>query len=115
MFSKTYFKDKAVLFLMLISLLTCLTSIGLILLSVDFSEVKIVYRYLPEAVGEQFEIVNLNYIYTFMTVTVLSLISGWLMSYKIYELHIKGAYLTLGLTNIVLIANLLIIESLLRI
>ena len=115
MITREYFKDKLVLFLNFVNLLLALATIVVILIRIDFNQTKFILRYLPLDSTTQFETADPSYIYTFIVATVLALVAGWIMSYKIYDLFKAGAYFSLVLMGIVLLANLIISEALLRI
>ena len=114
MSGKDFFGNRLILFLGLVTTGLALLNALLIIVRVDFSDTRAILRHWLTGGTSQFDIAEPIYLYSFMIVAFVVLISSWAISYKIYDVFRPAAYFTFFLAQIVLVANFLISEALLR-
>ena len=112
MFTKEFFKDRLILLLGLITIVSTLANILLIIVKLDLSQARVVFRHWLINGNSQFYTVSPTYFYSFIVLALIVLVSSWIVSYKIYDSFKPAAYFTFLFAEIVLIANFLIGEAL---
>ena len=114
MFAKDFFKDRLILFLGLLVFVSSLLSALFILIRLDTSQFKIVFRHWLIDGNSQFHTTSPSDFYSFVVLALLAGFAAWIIGYKVYDSFKPAAYLTFFLTEVVLVANFLISSSLLR-
>ena len=114
MLAKDFFSDRLILLLGLSTIGLTLMSTLLVILRVDLSAARAVLRHWLVEGSSQFAIADPAYLYSFVVAAFIVLISSWAISYKMYETFRPASYFVFFFAQIVLLANFLISEALLR-
>ena len=112
--AKDFFSDHLILLLGLSTIGLTLMNTFLVILRVDLSAARAVLRHWLVDGSSQFAIADPIYLYSFVVAAFVVLISSWVISYKMYNVFRPAAYFVFFFAQIVLLANLLISEALLR-
>ena len=110
MFTKDFFKDKLIILLGGITLLLTGINTALVLLQAELNQASITFRHWIVNGNSQFDTAEPSYIYLFIFMALIVLISSVSISYKIYDYFRPAAYTTFVLGHVVLLANILIAE-----
>ena len=108
MFTKEFFKDRLILFLGLLTTVLALLNILMVVVNVDLTQTKIVFRHLLISGNSQLSTASPTHMYGFIVLAIIVLITSWIVSYKIYDIFKPAAYFTFMFAGIVLLANLLV-------
>ena len=114
MFTKDFFKDRLILFLGALTFALTALNVLFILLSVNFNQTKLIFRHWLINGNSQFYNASPSYFYTFIVLALITLVTSWVISYKVYDSFKPAAYFAFLLAQIVLLAGFLISETLLR-
>ena len=113
MFAKGFFRDRLVIFSGLVATVLTLANILLVVAKVDLNEARVVFRHWLVEGNSQLYVAEPTYMYSFIGLAVLVLISSWVIGYRIYDSYRPAAYFALISSVVVLAANLMVVEVLL--
>lgn len=112
---RDFLRDKLILWVILASLALTVSTILSVILRVDLDRTNVVTQHLIIEGQSQYHTGDANYLYTLVTLSIICLLSSFIIAYRIYNSYRLGSYLSLFFGIVILSANLLIIETLLRI
>lgn len=115
MFTKDFFKDRLILLLGALTLFLTALTVVLILWQADFSQPNITYRHLIINGNSRFDATEPTYLYFFIFMALIVLLTTSLISYKIYDYFRPGAYTAFVLGQIVLVANIFVVETIMAV
>lgn len=114
MFAKDFFRNRLVILLGLAKTAMALANVLLVIVRVDLSQGRAVARHWLINGNSQLYSASPAYLYSFAALAVLVLVSSWIIGYKIYGSFRPATYFVFLSAIIVLSANLLVGEVLLR-
>ncbi|MYB40155.1 hypothetical protein F4X86_02710 [Candidatus Saccharibacteria bacterium] len=114
MFAKDFFRNRLIVLLGLATTVMAVVNVLLVVVRVDLSQSRAVLRHWLINGNSQLYSASPAYLYSFAALAVLVLISSWVISYKIYGSFKPAAYFVFLFAIIVLSANLMVGEVLLR-
>lgn len=114
MFSAKYFKDKVILLMGLILGLLALLSVLQILIQTNTSQSSTILRYWTVQGAPEFDKQSPEQLFGFALLSILSLIIGVVISYKLYDTYKPASYVMLLLSHLVIFTNIVVSYAILN-
>ena len=113
MFAKDFLKDRRILLLGFLTSFLAVANIFSVVIQTDLNQSQVTFRHWLVNGHSQFYPADASYFYTFIAAALLVGLSSWIISYRLYDSFRPAAYFSFLLGQIVLLANFLVVQSLL--